>query len=765
MNFMKNKEIGLSKEIMETRGRRDSRQGRRGRDTRDTGTDGQFAISRVSDPVTSPNVMHLRTRDVPRILPTHPRTPESTPEQEEDELSQLRDRERTLIAEMGGATEAQGYAAGGEESPVINTTEEEQVDKAIIKGALQMDREKETTQRKKEHVYESPSGTPAPSGTLPPPLITWESDDEPSIKVPGFAPKSDPMSELKSMTGGTDDLYLNLTPSETEEALNEAEKSGAPANHSQAAALLADLEELQQKTKPKDKGIAPPKLDLAAELEKNDELLVPPNNPNQPPHDEVAGTTAKPVLQTSKDVTNATRQGTTSTAAPVNPGTTSLKVDGGARPKALGNPLRPIRVQPQFDFYLPGGKKISQNITYQITDLTPEGNSALMVRLPKLQEKYGQEMYMLDQQTGYLYQQHDLTGTFQLVAEQGQLHPTESMWADMSETSREAYLKENDLNRELIHKDTSDQSKVTSTPLIQPDALGKRPEEERIKGLGEGDELSPIKKGSDPPRKPPRSEDTRGPRPNPTPRTSINEVEKDKRSSVEDTKAPPASVTTKIKEMLESEETSVKVPKTPMPTTPLKIDPIVLNRRRSEMLARLPEDVHIPPTTGATPLQLIEDEEYYLRKLREVQEAKIKVVSLRRQHNLMGYGPEITEYIGPIFEEKQRRLEEQETIVKKIVMKIHQLKDKWCYPIIFPLRINPPGTTMEEQKEYYENERVLCETLRRATSEIYQRRIKTCRNTRDQNEEINRWKQWIEEITLKERELAKRIKEMQKDSV
>ena len=48
------------------------------------------------------------------------------------------------------------------------------------------------------------------------------------------------------------------------------------------------------------------------------------------------------------------------------------------------------------------------------------------------------------------------------------------------------------------------------------------------------------------------------------------------------------------------------------------------------------------------------------------------------------------------------------------------MKDKWCYPIIFPLTTIPPGTTVEEQMVYYENERVLCDTLRRATSEIYQ---------------------------------------------
>ena len=98
---------------METRGKRDSRPGQRNRDTQDTGADGQYAISRVSDPVASPNVMRLRTRDVPRILPTRPRTPESTPEQEEDELSRLRDREKTLITEMGGATDAFGICCWG----------------------------------------------------------------------------------------------------------------------------------------------------------------------------------------------------------------------------------------------------------------------------------------------------------------------------------------------------------------------------------------------------------------------------------------------------------------------------------------------------------------------------------------------------------------------------------------------------------------------------------------------------------------------------
>ena len=149
-------------------------------------------------------------------------------------------------------------------------------------------------------------------------------------------------------------------------------------------------------------------------------------------------------------------------------------------------------------------------------------------------------------------------------------------------------------------------------------------------------------------------------RPTPIPRPRIdktNNEEQDKMSSIS---TPSISAGTKVKKVLESEVIPSEVPKTPMPTTPLTIDPVILNRRRSEMMARLPKDVDIPATTGASPLQLIEDEEYYLRKLREVQEAKIRVVSLRRQHNLMGYGPEITEYIGPIYEEKQRRFEQQD---------------------------------------------------------------------------------------------------------
>ena len=126
-----------------------------------------------------------------------------------------------------------------------------------------------------------------------------------------------------------------------------------------------------------------------------------------------------------------------------------------------------------------------------------------MVKIPKLQEKYGQEMYMLDLQTGYLYQIHGSSGGFQPVEERGYLHPTESIWADMSEVSREEYLRVNNLNRELQQDDKPNQSKVTSTPLLHSDVSKKMSDEKTIKGLGEGEGLSPIIKELAVPKKPP----------------------------------------------------------------------------------------------------------------------------------------------------------------------------------------------------------------------------------------------------------------------
>ena len=743
---------------METRGRKEPRKARRSRDTRDTKSEGQFGISRVSDPVVQQGVTRLRTRDVPWLLPTRPRMPESTPEQEEDEPSQLRNEGKDLLTRRGDPSDVLGYVAGGEESPVIGTTEEEQVDKAIIKGM--MDKEKENAQQKSESLYDNPAGT------LPLPLITWDSDEKPLINIPGITKTADPVSELKSLTGGTETLYLNLTPSETGEELAGAGATRTPPDHSQAAAALVELERLQLETSAeKNTGVTQPRLDLTTELKERGGPQDGLNESHQQknPHGEVL-----PINLQSEIGDSVTRvEGQKGAPAETSTGlsATNLQTDGGARPKNLGNSFTPVRVQLQFDFYLPGGKKVSESPTYQINNLTPEGNQALMVKIPKLQGKYHQNMYMLDLQTGRLYQIHGSSGKFQLVEERGYLHPTESIWADMSEALQEEYLRVNNLNRELQLNIKADQSKVTSTPFSQSEAPVKPQGKARVDDIDEVKGISPIKGGPDPPKKPPRREETPRNEPTPIPQPRNSKIENGRQNEGGKDKAQWGPIIDGDKEKLSSASTIPKVPKTPMPTTPLNIDPAVLNRRRSEMIARLPKEVSIPATIGTSPLQLIKNEEYYLEKLQEVQEARIKVVSLRRQNNLMGYGPEITDYIGPIYEERQQKFEEQEMVVKKIIDKINQLKDKWCYPIIFPLMTIQPGTTDEEQRAYYENERVLCETLRQATSEIYQRRIKTCQDPQAQNEEVNKWKQWIKKITLKERELGYKIESLRRNRV
>ena len=172
-----------------------------------------------------------------------------------------------------------------------------------------------------------------------------------------------------------------------------------------------------------DVGIAPPKLDLAAKSGEDNILSPHPVDPERPLGHEAATATATPIPEARTHAMGVEKQETASTGGQTNPGITNLKTDGGARPKALGDPLIPLRVRPQFDFYLPGGKRVSQSIAYKMNDQTPQGNDALMIRLPKLQEKYGQEMYMLDQQTGDLYLQHGLTGGFELVVERGHLPP------------------------------------------------------------------------------------------------------------------------------------------------------------------------------------------------------------------------------------------------------------------------------------------------------------------------------------------------------
>ncbi|MCG8626835.1 MAG: hypothetical protein MJE68_33140, partial [Proteobacteria bacterium] len=63
----------------------------------------------------------------------------------------------------------------------------------------------------------------------------------------------------------------------------------------------------------------------------------------------------------------------------------------------------PSQKQIEPDFYLPGGNRLSHSKTYQLEELTPERNPAIMVRLPTLRDKYQTDMFMLDRLSGHLY--------------------------------------------------------------------------------------------------------------------------------------------------------------------------------------------------------------------------------------------------------------------------------------------------------------------------------------------------------------------------
>ena len=83
--------------------------------------------------------------------------------------------------------------------------------------------------------------------------------------------------------------------------------------------------------------------------------------------------------------------------------------------------LKPI----ELDFYLPGGVRLSEVKTYRIEELSPDGNLAVMIRLPSLKTVYNTDMFMLDKYSGHLFVT-DEDGVYMRAQEKGWIFPTES---------------------------------------------------------------------------------------------------------------------------------------------------------------------------------------------------------------------------------------------------------------------------------------------------------------------------------------------------
>ena len=70
------------------------------------------------------------------------------------------------------------------------------------------------------------------------------------------------------------------------------------------------------------------------------------------------------------------------------------------------------------DFYLPHGLRLSDTQQYKCTDLSPEGNLAVIVKLPNLEDKYGVDLFLLDRKSGHLYVPNQ-NGIYSIIEEKG----------------------------------------------------------------------------------------------------------------------------------------------------------------------------------------------------------------------------------------------------------------------------------------------------------------------------------------------------------
>ena len=94
----------------------------------------------------------------------------------------------------------------------------------------------------------------------------------------------------------------------------------------------------------------------------------------------------------------------------------------------VGDEVKTSSLQRQIepDFYLPGGERLSHIKTYRSAEFTPEGNPAVMLKLPSLETKYSTVMFMLDKYSGNLFVA-DEKGLYVKIAEKGWIFPTEGM--------------------------------------------------------------------------------------------------------------------------------------------------------------------------------------------------------------------------------------------------------------------------------------------------------------------------------------------------
>ena len=134
----------------------------------------------------------------------------------------------------------------------------------------------------------------------------------------------------------------------------------------------------------------------------------------------------------------------------------------------------PSQKQIEPDFYLPDGKgsRLSQLTTYKMSENSPEGNPAVIVKIPNLAEKYGTDKYLLDRYSGHLFVTNE-QGVYTCIEEKGWIYPTESSLIEPLAGSSQNKDNETPQSIQLFNFKKTLEAESTRDPLMASPKLSK----------------------------------------------------------------------------------------------------------------------------------------------------------------------------------------------------------------------------------------------------------------------------------------------------
>ena len=141
----------------------------------------------------------------------------------------------------------------------------------------------------------------------------------------------------------------------------------------------------------------------------------------------------------------------------------------------------PSQKQIEPDFYLPDGKgsRLSQLTTYKVSENSPEGNPAVIVKIPNLAEKYGTDKYLLDRYSGHLFMTNQ-QGIYTCIEEKGWIYPTESSLMEPIAGSSQGQSNVTPQSIQLSNFKKTPEAESTRDPLMASPKFNKEAMAEAI---------------------------------------------------------------------------------------------------------------------------------------------------------------------------------------------------------------------------------------------------------------------------------------------